>query len=377
LLESIVGQKIAKRMLLNEIKRALLPQTLLFFGPDGSGKFLTALEISRVVNCYEEGAEDCNCESCLAIRRMNSPNLLILSKSDLRKSFDIWVKYGVDKSSFPYFYRDVVRLILQRKSQIIAKMKSQKKSPEKIDEIINEEIGFLRDSISSYENFSNLKWEDIYNNIKGFLNRAKENVISIDEIREVQRFLQHTSGPYKKKVVIIDGAEYMNEEASNSFLKISEDTPDNSMIIMIAVNKKRLKDTIVSRSRNYRFTGLTVEEVKEVLYRLYKKDIGFSNEDKSNEKYLSVLKKIHESKNNFDVVFNIVQDIIKSGAEIEIIDYLESKYAERIKQSEKLSIEEVYELENKLKTIAEEKKRLKETNVNKELSVTTFLMNLC
>ncbi|RKX98457.1 MAG: hypothetical protein DRP55_08190, partial [Spirochaetes bacterium] len=125
------------------------------------------------------------------------------------------------------------------------------------------------------------------------------------------------------------------------------------------------------------FTGLTDEEIKKVLYRLYKKDMDFNNEDKSNKKYLSVLEKIHESKNNFEVVFNIVQDIIKSGVEIEIIDYLESMYAERIKQAEKLSIEEAYELENKLKTIAEEKKRLKETNVNKELSVTTFLMNLC
>ena len=366
MLESIIGQKVVKRMLLNEIKREALPQTLLFFGPDGSGKFLTALEIARIVNCLNDGSDSCNCEACHAIRRLNSPNLLILSKANLKNSFDIWFNYGVDSISFPFFYRDVMRLIVHR----ISAYKNDKSYNKDI-----EEINLLRESLTSYEIFKNIDSKAIFDIIDRFLIDSKDNTITIDEIRNIQRFLQHSSGLYKKKVVIIDGAEYMNEEAANSFLKISEDTPENSIIIMTAVNKKRIKDTIVSRARNYRFIGLTIDEMKEVLYRLYNRDIFYDERKVRYEEIKSIFKKIVDSRDDYDAVFNLIQDILRDGKEINIVDYLESLYMEKIRQCETLSIEDIYELEIKLKELAEERRKLKSTNVNRELSFANFIIN--
>jgi len=375
LLESIIGQEIVKRMLYNEINKNLLPQTLLFFGPEGSGKFLTALEIARIVNCLKDGSDSCNCESCRTIKKLTSPNLLIISRANLNNSFDIWFKYGVDSVSFPYFYRDTMRLIFQRRDQINNKLRQQRKPVEKIEEVINREIGFLRDSVSSYDSFINANKDDVFDAISNFLGRSKENYILIDEIREIKRFLQHSSGLYKKKVVIIDGAEYMNEEASNSLLKISEDTPKDSLIILTAVDKKKLRDTVVSRARDYRFISLSSNEKKEILYRLYKRDIFFNGKDKNEEDILHILKKIYNSKNNYEAIFNIVSDIVKNGKDIDIIDYLESVYIKKIQGDEELSIENVYKLENILKELDEEKRKLRSTNVNRELSLSNFIIN--
>jgi len=68
------------------------------------------------------------------------------------------------------------------------------------------------------------------------LNSSKQRVIGINRIREVQKYLS-LRGEEKAKFVILDGAEYMTDKAANSFLKISEDTPEHAVIVLIALKK--------------------------------------------------------------------------------------------------------------------------------------------
>ncbi|MFC1978827.1 ATP-binding protein [Chloroflexota bacterium] len=74
---------------------------------------------------------------------------------------------------------------------------------------------------------------------------AKE--ISIDQIREVQ----HTASikPYESKwrVFIIDGADRLSIEASNSLLKTLEEPPNNVLLILTAVHRGQIMSTILSR----------------------------------------------------------------------------------------------------------------------------------
>ena len=74
---------------------------------------------------------------------------------------------------------------------------------------------------------------------------AKE--ISIDQIREAQ----HTASikPYESKyrVFIIEGADRLSTEASNSLLKTLEEPPGNVLLILTAVHKGQIMPTILSR----------------------------------------------------------------------------------------------------------------------------------
>lgn len=89
--------------------------------------------------------------------------------------------------------------------------------------------------------------------------------IGIDQVR---RLIQEISlRPYegRRKVYIIDGAQYMTQEASNAVLKTLEEPPADSVQILIADGKKRLLPTIVSRAQAVRFFALGTDEVKRLL----------------------------------------------------------------------------------------------------------------
>ena len=78
LIDKIKGQTASVTMLRHEIERNAIPNTMLLYGPDGSGKFLASLELVRVVNCRENGKEDCSCSSCSGIERLISNDLFII-----------------------------------------------------------------------------------------------------------------------------------------------------------------------------------------------------------------------------------------------------------------------------------------------------------
>ena len=73
--------------------------------------------------------------------------------------------------------------------------------------------------------------------------------ISIDQIRSLKESLLLTSLKGKGKVGIIYPAEAMTYPAANSLLKILEEPPKDTMIILITESSGKLPKTIVSRSQ--------------------------------------------------------------------------------------------------------------------------------
>lgn len=71
----------------------------------------------------------------------------------------------------------------------------------------------------------------------------------------------------KRKIAIIDDADYLNQEGANSLLKTLEEPPPNSLLILISSSEQRQLSTIVSRSQVIRFESLTNSQVLNVLER--------------------------------------------------------------------------------------------------------------
>ncbi len=76
-----------------------------------------------------------------------------------------------------------------------------------------------------------------------------KKTISIDQIRSLKDSLLLTSLKGRGKVGIIHPAETMTYPAANSLLKILEEPPKDTMIILISESSGKLPRTIVSRSQ--------------------------------------------------------------------------------------------------------------------------------
>lgn len=75
------------------------------------------------------------------------------------------------------------------------------------------------------------------------------SVITIDAVRELQRFLQlRTTGMQSiRRVVIVENADSLTLEAQNAFLKILEEPPEDTIILLTTAHARTLLPTIRSR----------------------------------------------------------------------------------------------------------------------------------
>ena len=77
--------------------------------------------------------------------------------------------------------------------------------------------------------------------------------IKIDEIRQVTDFVKFGPSLSKWKVIILNGADMMTEEASNSFLKTLEEPLENILFILTTVRESKVLRTIASRCQKLVF----------------------------------------------------------------------------------------------------------------------------
>lgn len=78
-LDRVLGQKSAVSYLKKLLETKSIPSTLLFVGPKGVGKFFTAKNFAKALNCTVEPLNGCdNCKSCITIENNTNPNVKII-----------------------------------------------------------------------------------------------------------------------------------------------------------------------------------------------------------------------------------------------------------------------------------------------------------
>ncbi|MBL7142021.1 DNA polymerase III subunit delta' [Patescibacteria group bacterium] len=90
---------------------------------------------------------------------------------------------------------------------------------------------------------------------------VKQRRIGIDQARQIKKdlFLSPFSAPYK--IAIIEQADNLTIQAANSFLKLLEEAPKKSIIILIARSFYRLPATLRSRCQILRFSFPLEDEI--------------------------------------------------------------------------------------------------------------------
>jgi DNA polymerase-3 subunit delta' len=98
-----------------------------------------------------------------------------------------------------------------------------------------------------------------------FKKESKSQFIKIDQVREMAQQAQFRPYEGRRRVFIIDEAEWLRHEAANSLLKTLEEPPDTSLIILITSKPFSLLDTIRSRCLMLSFAPLTAAEIEQHL----------------------------------------------------------------------------------------------------------------
>lgn len=91
--------------------------------------------------------------------------------------------------------------------------------------------------------------------------------IKIDQIRTMQVETSLRPVQAERRVVIIDGAEYMRSAAANCLLKTLEEPVSQTIFILITANRAGLLMTVRSRCMTINFERLTTEQIKSELVR--------------------------------------------------------------------------------------------------------------
>jgi DNA polymerase-3 subunit delta' len=95
--------------------------------------------------------------------------------------------------------------------------------------------------------------------------RRMRTQIPVDEVRKINNFMSLTPAEGGWRVVVVDGAEEMNQAAANALLKILEEPPQRAILLLTCSAPGRLPATIRSRCRRLRLGALADAVMDRVL----------------------------------------------------------------------------------------------------------------
>jgi DNA polymerase III subunit gamma/tau len=92
----------------------------------------------------------------------------------------------------------------------------------------------------------------------------------IDQVRELREMVRYAPASSRYKVVILDEAHQLTDEASNALLKTLEEPPEGVVFILATTRAEDLVETIKSRAQLFQFRSLTFQEISGQIERIVK-----------------------------------------------------------------------------------------------------------
>lgn len=217
---NIINQDRVKNILKNIYKNGRLAHAYIFYGNEGTGKDAAAIEFAKLINC-ENGSvnnEACdNCSSCLQFKSLNSST----------------IKY------------------------IIALPTGKKETENDDDPLVDldeKDYKIFKEEIEK-------KMNDPYYKIS----IPKANNIRISSIRNIKKNIYLTGVRGKKKIFIISDCDLMNPQSSNALLKILEEPPGDSLLLLTTSRLNSLLPTIIGRCQKIRFDSIPKNDLKKYI----------------------------------------------------------------------------------------------------------------
>ncbi len=221
LFTDIIGQEKAKKQLIQSAENQRIPHAQLFITPKGSGALPLAIAYAQYILCQNTDGENITGnEACnLKFNKLMHP--------DMHFVFPVAVNATVKKHPVSDLFLDEWR-----------------------DFVVNTPYGDLFD------------W---YRQL-GIEN--KQGQIGVDEAERIVKKLSLKAYEGNFKVMLIWMAEKMNIAASNKLLKLIEEPPQKTILLLITEDENQILDTIKSRCQVVQLFPLSEDEITTGLLKL-------------------------------------------------------------------------------------------------------------
>lgn len=101
-----------------------------------------------------------------------------------------------------------------------------------------------------------------------------KRVLLVTQMRQIEKEANYRPFEGKARMFLIDEADKLNDSSANALLKVLEEPPPTSHIILITSRPAMLLETIRSRCQMIRFSPLTPAEIEEYLLKNELEDRG-------------------------------------------------------------------------------------------------------
>ncbi|MCW5519938.1 DNA polymerase III subunit delta' [Aureitalea sp. L0-47] len=213
----VIGQKHLKAFFKKTVENGRIPHAQLFVGRTGSGLLPMAIAYSRALLCSQHTEDSPEYTSCgMKVDKLVHPDLHFV--------------FPVNTTS------------------------SVKKHP-----VSNQFLEEWREFVSANPYGSLFEW------LQQLGIENKQGSINVDEATEIAKALALKSFEGGYKIMIIWMAEKMNTACANKILKIVEEPPQKTVLLLLAENEEAMLTTIHSRCQKLYFPLLSEEDIASQL----------------------------------------------------------------------------------------------------------------
>ena len=225
LFKEIIGQQEVKDKLLRLVRDDRTPHAMMLFGPEGSGKLALAVALTQYLACNNRQEEDsCGvCPSCIKFGKLVHPDL--------------------------HFVVPVL------------KTGSMTAPPISDDYAVAWREALLADFY-----LTESQWYEAL----GAEN--KQGIINVKESENIIRKLAFKPYESDYRMVVIWLPEKMNQSAANKLLKLIEEPPEKTLILMVSEYTNKILPTILSRTQLFHVPPISEADLREGLMKLGQAD---------------------------------------------------------------------------------------------------------
>ena len=248
--ESLLPYRQESAVLMSQqISSNVFPRALLLTGERYSAKVHLAMEAARVLSCKHGGANSCSCTSCTAFATYGMANVVYIGNRNhagrIEAALTLLEELATERARI-HLIRTVRLMLLQFHPALQeGKASANFDAASAVNEVLFElEMAPLEAlSESALQLRSALK--PLYNHLK------RSVALSIGQVRRLQEWTMQTSFSDEPRFLILEGIEESTEGARNSLLKLLEEPPKHSYIMVLSEYPSRLLPTILSRLQRH------------------------------------------------------------------------------------------------------------------------------
>ena len=271
--ENLLAQDGVKASLSGDIGSGSVPPALLFSGPPASGKLTAALETARLLSCTGQGAWNCPCPDCARHRQLIHSDLLLFGKRSFPEEILVAKEFLLRSpgQASAFFFLRAIRKLLARFNPVLWGGEEAR---------LAKAAGLLQ---SIEESMDLIDPEKMGREIPAEVAKAVEAVYSdalclepfapeapgVFMIRNMEVWAQLAPAG-RRKTVVIENADSLQDSARNAMLKILEEPPETVRFILLTSRRASMMATILSRSRLYSFAPRDGAATAAVISRVFK-----------------------------------------------------------------------------------------------------------